>query len=55
VIKDRGIETRRHGTPPLFSRFQKEILGSMAEGNTIVEVEALIPKVKGTFQKYELN
>jgi DNA polymerase-2 len=55
VIKDRGIETRRHDTPPLFSRFQKEILGIMAEGNTIAEVKALMPKVKGTFQKYELN
>jgi DNA polymerase, archaea type len=53
VIKDRGIETRRHDTPPLFSRFQKEILDIIAEGNTVVEVKALMPKVKETFQKYK--
>ena len=53
TIKDRGIETRRHDTPPLFSRFQKEILGIMAEGNTVQEVKALMPKVRDTFQKYK--
>jgi DNA polymerase, archaea type len=44
VIKDRGIETRRHDTPPLFSKFQKEILEIMAQGNTIEEVKALSQK-----------
>lgn len=54
MIKDRGIETRRHDTPPLFSRFQKEILEIMAEGNNIAEVKALMPtRVKETFQKYK--
>jgi DNA polymerase-2 len=52
TIKDRGIETRRHDTPPFFSRFQREVLEIMAEGNTVKEVRALMPKVRDTFQKY---
>lgn len=53
TIKDRGIETRRHDTPPLFSRVQKEILETMAEGNSVREVKALMPKVRGIFEKYK--
>jgi DNA polymerase elongation subunit (family B) len=53
IIKDRGIETRRHDTPAYFSRFQREILEIMAQGNNIKEVKALMPKVKETFQKYK--
>jgi DNA polymerase-2 len=52
TIKDRGIATRRHDTPPLFSRFQKEVLEIMAEGNTIKEVKALMPKVCDLFHTY---
>jgi DNA polymerase, archaea type len=53
TIKDRGIETRRHDTPAYFSRFQREILEIMAQGNNIKEVKALMPEVKDTFQKYK--
>jgi DNA polymerase, archaea type len=53
TIKDRGIETRRHDTPAYFSRFQREILEIMAQGNDIKEVKALMPEVKDTFQKYK--
>ena len=53
-LKIRGIEARRHDTPPLFSRCQNEILEIMAEGNTINEVKALMPKVKEIFQKYAI-
>lgn len=53
TIKDRGIETRRHDTPAYFSRFQKEILEIMAQGNNIKEVRARMPEVKHTFQKYK--
>jgi DNA polymerase, archaea type len=53
VIKDRGIETRRHDTPPLFLRFQKEVLEIMAKGNNVKEVQALMPEVFDTFQKYK--
>ncbi len=52
TIKDRGIETRRHDTPPLFLRFQREILDIMAEGNSVAEVKALMPRVNGIFQRY---
>jgi DNA polymerase-2 len=51
-IKDRGIETRRHDTPPLFSRFQREVLEIMAEGDSIEEVKALMPRIRATFEKY---
>lgn len=52
TIKDRGIETRRHDTPPLFSRFQHEVLEIMAKGDNIKEVKALMPKVQDLFAKY---
>lgn len=52
TIKDRGIETRRHDTPPLFARFQREALQIMSEGNNIVEVKELMPKVHELFQQY---
>jgi DNA polymerase, archaea type len=53
VIKDRGIETRRRDTPAYFSRFQKEVLEIMAQGNSIPEVRARMPEVNGVFQKYK--
>jgi DNA polymerase, archaea type len=51
-LKIRGIEVRRHDTPPLFEKFQLEVLKIMAAGNTIAEVRALMPQVKSTFEKY---
>ncbi len=51
-LKVRGIEARRHDTPPLFEKFQLEVLKIMAGGNTIAEVKALMPQVKKTFEKY---
>ena len=51
-LKIRGIEARRHDTPPFFSKFQNEILEIMASGNTINEVIVLMPKVRDIFQKY---
>jgi DNA polymerase, archaea type len=51
-IKDRGIETRRHDTPPLFSRFQREALKIMATGNAVKEVQALMPRVQDLFLEY---
>jgi DNA polymerase I len=53
TIKDRGIETRRHDTPAYFSRFQREILEIMAQGNNVKEVRARMPEVKHAFQKYK--
>ena len=54
TLKIRGIEARRHDTPPLFSRCQNEILQVMAaNGNNINELKALVPtKINNVFQKY---
>ncbi len=51
-INVRGVEVRRHDTPPLFSKFQAEILKIMARGDTVEEVKGLMPEVQETFQKY---
>ena len=51
-IKVRGIEVRRHDTPPLFSRFQAEVLKIMARGDTVEAVKALMPEAQQTFQRY---
>jgi DNA polymerase, archaea type len=55
-LKIRGIEARRHDTPPFFSRCQNEILKIMTtEGNTINEVKSLLPiKVNDIFLKYAI-
>ena len=45
--------TRRHDTPAYFSKFQREILEMMAQGNNIKEVRARMLEVKHTFQKYK--
>lgn len=49
TLKIRGIEARRHDTPPFFSEVQQLILNIMAEGKTVREVKDLMPKVKETF------
>lgn len=53
TIKDRGIETRRHDTPPLFNKFQHEVLSIMAKGNNVREVQELMPQVRVHFMKYK--
>ena len=52
-MKVRGLEIRRRDNPPLFDKFQAEILKIIAAGNTIQEVKVLLmPKVKETFCRY---
>jgi DNA polymerase-2 len=51
-LKIRGIEARRHDTPPYFSKCQNEILELMASGNNINEVKGLMGKVVDTFHNY---
>jgi DNA polymerase I len=51
-IKIRGIEARRHDTPPLFARFQHEILAIMARGDSVDEVKSLMPDVRQAFERY---
>jgi DNA polymerase, archaea type len=53
TLKVRGIEERRHDTPILLSKCQREILELMATGNSINEVKALImQKVNIIIHKY---
>jgi len=52
TVKVRGMEARRHDTPPYLSRFQEEILELMAKGDTAEQVRALMPKVKEIFEEH---
>ena len=51
-IKVRGIEARRTDTPSIFAKFQNEILQIMTSGNTIEDVQSLMPIVFEHFEKY---
>jgi len=51
-LKIRGIEARRHDTPPIFYKCQNEILELMATGNNPCEVRELMPAIKDIFHKY---
>ncbi len=51
TLKIRGIETRRHDTPPFLSQCQNEILEILAQGNSISDIKQnkislIIKKVK---------
>ena len=48
----RGIEARRTDTPSIFAKFQNEILQIMTSGNTIEDVQSLMPIVFEHFEKY---
>ena len=51
-LKIRGIEARRHDTPPIFYKCQNEILELMATRNNPSEVRELMPAIKDVFHKY---
>lgn len=51
-LKIRGIEARSHDTPPLFAKFQHEILETMARGGDIAEVRSLMGHVQQAFDMY---
>lgn len=53
TIKARGIELRRHDTPPLFSRFQNELLQYLSTKDNIDEtVKSLLPSLEKIYKKY---
>jgi DNA polymerase I len=52
TIKTRGIESRRHGTPPLFARFQNELLQKMSYADSIDDVRRMIPCLEEIYKKY---
>ncbi|MDQ4074481.1 MAG: hypothetical protein M3162_09305, partial [Thermoproteota archaeon] len=51
-IRIRGIETRRHDTPPLFARFQTELLQNMSKYNSVREVGQSLHDLKDIHKKY---
>lgn len=51
-VKIRGIEARRHDTPPLFARFQHEILAIMAKGDSVAKVKSLMPDIRQAFERF---
>lgn len=52
TFKVRGIESRRHDTPILFSKFQEELLQILSKGKDMSEVKLLLPKSKELFLQY---
>ena len=51
-LKVRGIEARRHDTPPAFARCQMEILKVLARADTTVEAKAKIPECTEIFVQH---
>ena len=48
-LKVRGIEARRHDTPPAFARCQMNILRILARADSTAEAKAMIPECVGVF------
>ena len=53
TIKSRGIETRRHDTPPLFIKFQNELLQTISIANSIKEIILMLPILEKIYNKYQ--
>lgn len=51
-LKDRGIATRRHDTPPIIDRCIREILQVLAEAKGAEEFYARLPSIYELVQKY---
>jgi len=51
-LKVRGIEARRHDTPPAFAECQMEILRDMAEAGSVTEVRAKLPECVEIFLRH---
>jgi len=52
TIKTRGIELRRHDTPPFFAKFQEALLQKMSCANGIDDVRRMIPRLEEIYKKY---
>ncbi len=50
-VKIRGLEARRHDTPPFLKRCQTELITLLSKANTTQEVRKLIPKCKELFRR----
>ena len=52
TIKTRGIESRRHDTPPLFIMFQEELLQKISCADSIDDIKRMIPILEDIYKKY---
>ena len=52
TLKARGIELRRHDTPPLFVKFQLELLQKMSCVDKIDKLKRIIPELENIYKKY---
>ena len=52
TIKMRGIEIRRHDTPPLFINFQQELVNVMSNCRNINEIIVILPQLEEIYDKY---
>ncbi len=53
IIKARGIELRRHDTPPLFIKFQNELLEAMSNYNSVTKIKQNLSDLKNIHKKYK--
>jgi DNA polymerase I len=51
-LKVRGIEARRHDTPPLFVKCQMEMLEVLAKASGVEEARRMVPDCVSIFQRY---
>ena len=51
-LKVRGIEARRHDTPPLFTKCQMEMLSVLAKASGVEEARRMVPDCVSIFERY---
>src|SRR5437016_1566542 len=51
-LKLRGIEVRRHDTPPIFKRFQEELLAVLRDARSVNECSARLPRLDEIYETY---
>jgi DNA polymerase-2 len=51
-LKVRGIELRRHDTPPLFKEFQQELLDCLTQGHDVAGCQVLLPSLEEIHEAY---
>jgi DNA polymerase-2 len=52
TLKARGIELRRHDTPPLFAKFQLELLQKMSSIDNIDQIKITMSDLENVYKKY---
>ena len=52
-VKLRGIEIRRHDTPPIFKRFQQELLDVLREAGGVRECRQILPRLQEIYRDYQ--